>query len=134
MLGPILQWVNKIYQRVDTTISSRASQSSVDAIPTQIVKNVQHGESQDSDGISDGQSSWSWTQAISSVNTSKSMLLFFYSKSGHNDTSQLKHPYIVRGEFNSSSELYFSIEFEGAADGYSGGGAPSIRYQVIEFE
>ena len=30
MLGPILQWVNKIYQRVDANVSSRSSHSAQD--------------------------------------------------------------------------------------------------------
>ena len=36
MLAPLLNWVNKIYQRVDADVSSRASQSTADTIETTV--------------------------------------------------------------------------------------------------
>ena len=60
MLGPILQWVNKIYQKVND-------------IPVSPIKSVQRGEASSSGNIS-----------INSVNTSKAMVLSFSKgSSGH---------------------------------------------------
>ena len=74
MLGPILQWVNKIYQKVNTNltaevdvdVSTRASQSSVDAIPTATIRSIQRGTTNTSTGNTD--------VSISSVNISKAFV------------------------------------------------------------
>ena len=121
MLGPILQWVNKIYQtidsnlthKVDADVSTRSSHSAQDVANLAGLKSVQRGSST----LSGSSGS---TISISSVNTSKSFLVMNYSSATSVGA--------VKGWLRENNELRFERESTSTSD-YS-----YVRWEVVEFE
>ena len=119
MLGPILQWVNKIYQtidsnlthKVDADVSTRSSHSAQDVANLTNLKSVQRG------GTTVSTADFS-TVSISSVNTSKSFLVMSYNTDYSTGA--------IMGWLTGSTELRFEAN--------SSTGSSSVRWEVVEFE
>ena len=129
MLGPILQWVNKIYQKTDVKTSSRASQESIDTLT--VIKSVQRGTSHQ--GYTDqNEQDYQWTTSINSVDMNKSVVYFHYDGGPYDDEQGI--PTIESCKLTSSNELSFRLYFEtGAPSGHANQG-PRMHYQVVEYK
>ena len=126
MLGPILQWVNKIYQRVDANVSSRSSHSAQDvwSVDTRTltataspIRSIQRGFTTSSQGNN--------YVTISSVNTSKAFVSM--STTAYAGSSAAEGLYTVR--IMDSTEI--NVRNYGSDSSDLG---DSIAWEVIEFE
>jgi len=111
-------WTGTRAGYLDASISGRASQSSVDAIPTSPIKSVQRGLL--TVGFADAPP---YNVTISSVDLGKSMLTFSY---GENNTSALTSERLLWGRLTSSTNIRFD-KYRSAASTYT------IAWEVIEY-
>ena len=109
-------WTGTKAGYVDTAISGRASQSSVDAIPTSPIKSVQRGVATVADTAPHN-------VTISSVDLGKSVLTFSYGEDAETD---LMADHLLWGWLTSSTNIRFD-NYESAVSYYT------IAWQVIEY-
>jgi len=111
-------WTGTKAGYVDTAISGRASQSSVDALPQGIIKSVQRGLL-----IVGGSDSPPYNVTISSVDLGKSVLTFSY---GGDSAVALTPERLLWGRLTSSTNIRFD-NYESAASYYT------IAWEVVEY-
>lgn len=114
MLGPILQWVNKIYQNTNSLLTD------VSAIPTSPINSIQRGvTAMPGEGATTN-------VTINSVNLSKSFVSM--SASVYVNTGSALRRGVVFAHLTSSTNLRIENQGESAND--IGG---SVAWEVIEF-
>ena len=111
-------WTGTRAGYLDASIAGRASQSSVDAIPTSPIKSVQRGLL--TVGIPDASP---YNVTISSVDLGKSVLTFSY---GANTTAALTSQGLLWGRLTSSTNIRFD-KYRSAASNYT------IAWEVVEY-
>ena len=111
-------WTGTRAGYLDASISGRASQSSVDALPTSPIKSVQRGLL--TVGFGD---SPPYNVTISSVDLGKSVLTFSY---GNSSSTELRSDRLLWGRLTSSTNIRFD-KYETAIIYYT------IAWEVVEY-
>jgi hypothetical protein len=110
------QWTNTKAGYLDAAISGRASQASVNALPQGIVKSVQRGTFNPSNGAT------SANVTISSVDLDKAFLVFSF----RSDTGLSDFEFVWTGKLTSATNINFQ-RYTGVSV------AHTIEWQVIEY-